>query len=84
MVLFFRLVGEAVLLRGGHFVKAALAQGLVLIVCFQERGEVCFLPRLLPPGKPSVAVSVARRRDAEDPDAQVGGDLDAHARAVAR
>lgn len=77
------------LLRGGHFVKAAVAQGrggmslLVVIICFQERGEVCILPRLLPPGKPSVAVSVARRRDAEDPDAQVGGDLEAHTRAVA-
>lgn len=40
-------------------------------------------PRLLPPGKSSVAVGVARRRDAEDLDAQVGGDLEAHARTVA-
>ncbi|KAA8580299.1 hypothetical protein FQN60_005834, partial [Etheostoma spectabile] len=36
----------------------------------RERGEVCVPPRLLPPGKPSVAVAVARRRDAEDSDAQ--------------
>lgn len=57
---------------------------VVVLVCFQERGEVCASPRRLPPGKPSVAVGVARRSDAEDLDAQVGGDLEAHTRAVAR
>lgn len=56
---------------------------VVVVVCFQERGEICVSPCLLPPGKPSVTVGVARRRDAEHPDAQVGGDLEAHACAVA-
>lgn len=56
---------------------------VVVLVCFQERGEVCVSPRLLPPGKLSFAVGVGRRRDAEDADAQVGGDLEAHACAVA-
>lgn len=82
----FLALGRAqFLLRSGHFVKAAVARGrgsLLVIVCFQERGEVCISPRLLPPGKASVSVTVARRRDAEDSDAQVGGDLEAHARAV--
>lgn len=55
-----------------------------MVVCFQEQGEIGISPRLLPPGKPSVAVGVPRRRDAEDSDAQVGGDLEAHARTVAR
>lgn len=40
-------------------------------------------PRLLPPGKLSVAMGVALRRDAEDSDAQVGGDLKTHTCAVA-
>ena len=78
-------------MRGGDFVKAAVAQGRgpflivsAVIVCSQERGEVRVLsPRLLPPGKPSVMVGRARRCDAEDLDAQVGGYLEAHARAVA-
>ena len=58
---------------------------LVVLICSQERGDVRAPPLLLllPPGKPSVAVGVARRRDAEDLDVQVGGDLDAHACAVA-
>lgn len=57
---------------------------MFIVVCFQERGEVWLSLRpLLPPGKPSVAVGVARRRDAEDLDAQVGGNLEAHARTVA-
>lgn len=56
---------------------------VMVLVCFQERGEVCVSPRLLPPGKLSFAVGVGRRRDAEDADAQVGGDLQTHARAVA-
>lgn len=55
----------------------------MVLVCFQERGEVCVSPRLLPPGKLSFAVGVGRRRDAEDADAQVRGDLQAHTRAVA-
>lgn len=54
-----------------------------MVVCFQERGEVRVSPRLLPPGKPSVVVGLARRRDAEDSDAQVGSDLEAHACTVA-
>lgn len=73
-------------MRSGHFVEAAVARGrgsLLVVVCFQERGEISVSPHLLPPGKPSVSVSLARRRDAEDLDAQVGGDLEAHARAVA-
>ena len=80
---------EAVLIRSGHFVKAAVARGrgsflLFIVVCFQERGEVQLFPRpLLPPGKSSVAVSVAGRRDAEHLDTQVGGDLEAHACTVA-
>lgn len=64
----------------------AISRGRLLVaevVCFQERGEVCVSPRLLPPGKLSFAVGVGRRRDAEDVDAQVGGNLEAHARAVA-
>lgn len=77
------------LIRSGHFVKAAVARGrggslFLLVVCFQERGEIRVSPRLLPPGRPSVAVELARRRDAKDADAQVGGDLEAHAGAVAR
>lgn len=56
---------------------------IVVAVCFQEREEICVPSRLLPPGKPSVAVRLARRCDAKDVDAQVGGDLEAHARAVA-
>lgn len=88
LVVFFHLVGEAVLIQSGHSVKVAVARDrgrllFVVVVCFQERGEVRVSPRLLPPGKPSVAVAVARRRDAEDLDAQVGGDLEAHARTVA-
>lgn len=76
---------EAVLIRSGHFVQAAVGRGrLLVVVCFQERGEIRVSPRLLPPGKPSVAVGVPRSRDAEDSDAQVGGDLEAHARTVAR
>lgn len=81
----------AALIRSGNFVEvaAALARGslllvvVVVIVCFQERGEICVSPCLLPPGKASVTVGVARRRDAEHPDAQVGGNLEAHACAVA-
>lgn len=85
MVLFFHLAGKAVLIRSGYFVEAAVARGrgsllvLAVAVCFQEREEICVSSRLLPPGKPSVAVRLARRRDAEDVDAQVGGDLDAQA-----
>lgn len=56
---------------------------VMVLVCFQERGEVCVSPRLLPPGKLSFAVGVGRWRDAEDADAQVRGDLQTHARAVA-
>lgn len=87
MVFSVGLFVEAALIRSGYFVEAAvaLARGalLLLLVCFQERGEICVLPRLLPPGKPSVpVVGVARRRDAEHSDAQVGGDLEAHACAV--
>lgn len=80
------LAEEAVLIQSAHFFKVAVARGWgrLLVVCFHERGEVCVSPRLLPPGKPSVAVDGARRRDAEDADAQVGGDLEAHARTVAR
>lgn len=79
---------EAVLFRSGHCVEAAVAISrgrllVVVVVCFQERGEVCVSPHLLPPGKLSFAVGVSRRRDAEDVDAQVGGNLEAHARAVA-
>lgn len=79
---------EAVLFRSGHCVEAAAAISrgrllVVVVVCFQERGEVCVSPRLLPPGKLSFAVGVSRRCDAEDADAQVGGNLEAHARAVA-
>lgn len=75
-------------MRSGHFVKAAVARGrvcllVIVVVCFQERGEIHVSLRLLPPGKPSVPVGVTRRRDAEDSDAQVGGDLEAHARTVA-
>lgn len=78
-----------VLIWSGYFVKAAVARGrgfllvIVVAVCFQEREEICVPSRLLPPGKPSVAVRLARRCDAKDVDAQVGGDLEAHARAVA-
>lgn len=83
LVLFFHLVGDEVLITSGHFVKAAVARGRVcplvtVVVCFQQRGEIRVSPHLLPPGKPSVAVGVAWRRDAEDSDAQVGRDLDAH------
>lgn len=76
------------LFRSGYCVKAAVAGSrgrllVMLLVCFQERGEVRVSPRLLPPGKLSFAVGVGRRRDAEDADAQVRGDLQAHTRAVA-
>lgn len=79
---------QAVLFRSGDCVEAAVAISrgrllVVVVVCFQERGEVCVSPRLLPPGKLSFAVGVSRRRDAEDVDAQVGGNLEAHPRAVA-
>lgn len=71
-------------MRSGHVVKAAVARGsLLVVVCFQERGEISVSPRLLPPGKPSVSVRLVRRRDAEDLDAKVGGDLEAHACTVA-
>lgn len=60
----------------GHFL-------VVVLVCFQERGDVCVSPRLLPPGKLSFAVGVGQRRNAEDADPQVRGDLQTHARAVA-
>lgn len=79
---------QEVLFRSGDCVEAAVAISrgrllVVVVVCFQERGEVCVSPRLLPPGKLSFAVGVSRRRDAEDMDAQVGGNLEAHPRAVA-
>lgn len=83
----FHIVGQTRLFRGGHFVKAAVARGrgsLLAVVCFQERGEIWISLRLLPPGKPSVTVGVARRRDAEDSDAEMRGDLEAHARTISR
>lgn len=90
LVELFLLEAEAALIRSGNFVEAAAALGRgslllvgVVIVCFQEREEICVSPCLLPPGKPSVAVGVARRRDAEHSDAQVGGNLETHACAVA-
>ena len=87
LVLCFHLVREAVSIRCGHFVKAAVDQGrgrsILVIACFQERGEVCVPPRLLPPGNRSVVLAVALCRDAEHSDAQVGGDLEAHPRTVA-
>lgn len=89
MVLFFYQVGEADLIGSGHFVKPEVARGrgsllIVMVICFQERGQVCVWPRLLPPGKLSFLVVVVLRPDAEDLDVQVGGDLEAHARTVAR
>lgn len=65
--------------RGG----GSLLVVVVVVVCFQERGEIRVSARFLPPGKPSVAVGLARRRDAEDSDTQMGGDLEAQACAVA-
>lgn len=56
---------------------------LLLVVCFQERGKVRVSPRLLPPGKLSVAVGVAQWLQAKDTDAQVGSDLVAQTCAVA-
>lgn len=49
----------AVLGQTGHFLKAAVARDggrpvLVVVVCFQERGEVLLSPRLLSLGKMSV------------------------------
>lgn len=66
-----------------HGVKAAKV-GLVLLLWCEKWGGVFARPRplLLPPGKLSVFVGVAWRGDAEDPDAQVGGDLQTYARAV--
>lgn len=57
---------------------------VITVVCFQQRREIRVSLRLLPPGKLSVAVGVVWRRDAEDSDAQVGGDLEAHTRTVPR
>ena len=82
-------VGQT-LVRGGHCVKIAVLDrgAVVIVVCFQEGGGVGIAqPRLLlllPPGKASVVMAVALRRDAEHADAQVGGDLDADACAVTR
>lgn len=59
----FSVQSLAVLGQSGHFFKAAVARDgrrpvlLVLVVCFQERGEVLLLPRLLSLGKMSVVLT---------------------------
>lgn len=58
----FSVQSLAVLGQSGHFFKAAVAKDgrrpvLVLVVCFQERGEVLFPPRLLSLGKMSVVLT---------------------------
>lgn len=62
----------AVLGQSGHFFKAAVARDkgrpvLVMVVCFQERGEVLLSPHLLSLGKMSVQFAALRMCfDAED------------------
>lgn len=59
----FSVQSLAVLGQSGHIFKAAVARDgghtpfLVLVVCFQERGEVLLSPRLLSLGKMSVKLT---------------------------
>lgn len=83
----------AVLGQSGHFFKAAVARDggrpvLLAVFCFQERGEVLLPHRplllFLSLGKMSVQFAALRLRfDAEDVNAEVGGDLSRYTCAVA-